>query len=171
MSFNDRPDNRMSEKNWLTLVDSVEIALTGYMQWDLLEDRGIVTDDLLFERIDDASTRNIIRCFDAELAYDDKHEEYWNFGTETWFEEDYSSLIFEVVEPMSRPVLKHKYSIHEAACICATYLYFISRGEYPTELPEYAYINRAENGMLAWYRNEWKKNNSKNTSDEIVDEG
>ena len=39
---------------------------------------------------------------------------------------------------------------------------FASDFERMNILPEYSYINRAENGMLAWYRNEWKKNNSKN---------
>ena len=169
MSFNDRPDNRMSEKNWLTLIDLVEVSLTSWMQWNLLKDEDVDPDDYLFDEIDDANTRNIIRCFDAELINGDNPDRLWGFGTDNWFESDYSNLIFEVVEPMARPVLRHKYSLHEAACICATYLYFISRGEYPTELPEYSYINKAENGMLAWYRNEWKKKNNKETS-EIIDE-
>lgn len=156
MDFKNKPDDRISEKDWLTLIDAIEIFLANEIQWTELAASGVEVSELLSDDLNHVNTRIIIRCFNAEYIYDDEAGELWQISKEKWSELDFSSLVYEIISPMVKPVLKHKFSLNEAACICATYLYFICRGEEPKYHTEYSYINKNNKGMLAWYHKKWK---------------
>ena len=156
MSFKDKPDGRMSDKDWLTLIDAMAISLANEIQWTKLDAGGIDVSEFVSDDLNLVNTRIMIRCFNAELIYDDEMGELWKISKEKWSETDFSSLVYEIICPMVKPIFSHKFSLNEAACICATYLYHICRGEDPRYHAEYSYINKNNKGMLAWYHKKWK---------------